>query len=204
MYPKTDLPVVTAVRLASTFPYVTPAARALSSCPEYHLIDGGYYDNYGVSSAIAWLEEAFTELRKQNKPLPDDVLFVQIRSFPDDALAEPASKGWFFQSYAPIEGLLSVRTTAQLVRDREELEMFAERWRKSPDPGRKNARIHFAGFEFLGKNPPLSWSMNPRQKAEIGEQWKDPQISGGTDMQEVRCLFQPTSDCNALPDKGPW
>jgi hypothetical protein len=204
LYPKTDLPVVTAVRLASTFPYVTPAARALSPCPEYHMIDGGYYDNYGVSSAIAWLEEAFTELQKQNKALPDDVLFVQIRSFPDDALAEPASKGWFFQSYAPVEGLLSVRTTAQLVRDREELEMFAERWRKSPEAGRKYARIHFAGFEFLGKNPPLSWSMNPRQKAEIGDQWKDPKISGGTDMQEVRCLFQPTSGCNALPDKGPW
>ena len=141
---------------------------------------------------------------EQGKPLPEDVLFVQIRSFPDDALAEPASKGWFFQAYAPLNGLLSVRTTAQLVRDREELEMFAERWRKSPEAGRKYARIHFAGFEFLGKNPPLSWSMNPRQKAEIGDQWKDPKISGGTDMQEVRCLFQPTSGCNALPDKGPW
>jgi hypothetical protein len=205
LYPKTDLPVVTAVRLASTFPYVTPAARALSPCPEYHMIDGGYYDNYGVSSAIAWLEEAFLELHKQGKPLPEDVLFVQIRSFPDDALAEPASKGWFFQAYAPLNGLLSVRTTAQLVRDREELEMFAQRWRKSPEaPGRKYARIHFAGFEFLGQNPPLSWSMNPRQKAEIGEQWKSAKTSMSTDMLEVRCLFQPTNDCGNLGDKGPW
>ena len=204
LYPKTDLPVVTAVRLASTFPYVTPAARALSPCPEYHMIDGGYYDNYGVSSAIAWLEEAFTELQNQGKSLPEDVLFVQIRSFPDDALAKPASKGWFFQAYAPVKGLLSVRTTAQLVRDREELEMFAARWRKSTKEGRKDARIHFAGFDFAGKNAPLSWSMNPRQKAEIGERWKNAQTPDSKDLLEVRCLFQPTSDCDKLPDKGPW
>jgi hypothetical protein len=100
--------------------------------------------------------------------------------------------------------LLSVRTAAQLVRDREELEMFAQRWRKSSDPGRKYARIHFAGFQFLGKHPPLSWSMNPRQKAEIGEQWNDPNTSASTDMQEVRCLFRPSLDCDKLPDKGPW
>jgi hypothetical protein len=210
LYPKTDLPVVTAVRLAATFPYVTPAARALSACPEYHMIDGGYYDNYGVSNAIAWLEDAFTELQNKGKPLPDDVLFLQIRSFPDDALAEPSSKGWFFQSYAPVEGLLSARTTAQLVRDREELEMFAKRWRKSKEPGRTYARIHFAGFEISGKHAPLSWSMNPRQKAEIGEQWKakieqwkDPK-KPHPDMMEVSCLFQPTSDCAKLRDKDPW
>jgi hypothetical protein len=204
LYPNTDLPVVTAVRLASTFPYVTPAARALSPCPEYHMIDGGYYDNYGVSSAIAWLEEAFTELQNQGKSLPEDVLFVQIRSFPDDALAKPASKGWFFQAYAPVKGLLSVRTTAQLVRDREELEMFAARWRKSTKEGRKDARIHFAGFEFAGKNAPLSWSMSPRQKAEIGERWKNAQTPDNKDLLEVRCLFEATSDCDKLPDKGPW
>jgi hypothetical protein len=143
LYPKTDLSVVTAVRLASTFPYVTPAARALSQCPEYHMIDRGYYDNYGVSSAIAWLDEAFRELEKQNKPLPEDVLFVQILSFRNDVLAKPVSKGWFFQSYAPVEGLLSVRATAQLVRDREELEMFAQRWAKPAEEGEKQRSHSF-------------------------------------------------------------
>jgi hypothetical protein len=99
---------------------------------------------------------------------------------------------------------LSARTTAQLVRDREELEMFANRWRKSREPGRKYARIHFAGFEFSGKTPPLSWSMNPRQKDEIREQWKHAKTPENKDMLEVRCLFQPTSHCDKLPDKGPW
>jgi hypothetical protein len=83
LYPYTDVPVVTAVRLASTFPYVTPAARALSTKPEYHIVDGGYYDNYGVSSLIAWLDQAFTDMLRQQKSLPP-VLIIQIRSFPDE------------------------------------------------------------------------------------------------------------------------
>jgi hypothetical protein len=52
-YPGADLPVVTAVRLAASFPYVSPAARAKTLTPENHVIDGGYYDNYGVASAVA-------------------------------------------------------------------------------------------------------------------------------------------------------
>jgi len=168
------------------------------------MIDGGYYDNYGVSSTIAWLEQAFTELQKQSKPLPEDVLILQIRSFPNDVLAEPVSKGWFFQAYAPVRGLLSVRTTAQLIRDREELEMFAQRWAKSVRPGRNSDRIHFAGFQFEGDNPPLSWSMNPHQKAAIGEQWNDRKKPDNKDMVEVRCFFQPSDSCGKLPQKGPW
>jgi hypothetical protein len=46
--------------------------------------------------------------------------------------------------------------------------------------------------------------MNPRQKAEIRGQWKHAEMPENKDMLEVRCLFQPTSDCDKLPDKGPW
>ncbi len=214
LYPDSDLPVVTAVRLGATFPYVTPSARALSTKPEYHVIDGGYYDNYGVASAVAWLDEAFSDLKARGQDLPE-VLIIQIRSFPDDALSQPTTKGWFFQTYAPVDGLLNVRTTAQLIRDREELDNFARRWEEPEDPRKKlpklspklygsSERIHFATFEFRGHHAPLSWAMNPRQINEIAVKWKDIQTSNESDLLEVHCFFDPKyPGCKEL-EKGPW
>jgi hypothetical protein len=67
MYPGQDLAVVTAVRLAATFPYVTPAARPDTPTRDsYHMIDGGYYDNYGVYRLLAWLEQGLTTLRAES------------------------------------------------------------------------------------------------------------------------------------------
>jgi hypothetical protein len=109
LYPNDDLPVVTAVRLAATFPYVTPAARKKSGKPEYHMIDGAYYDNYGVSNLLGWLDDGLHALQAERKPLPD-ILVIQVRSFPDDAVQKPTQRGWFFQMYAPLLGLLNVRT----------------------------------------------------------------------------------------------
>ena len=217
LYPNSDLPVVTAVRLGATFPYVTPSARAVSTKPEYHVIDGGYYDNYGVASAITWLDEGLSDLQAHGDELPE-VLFIQIRSFPDDAVTQPTTKGWFFQTYAPIDGLLNVRTTAQLIRDREELNNFARRWKKlQPEaPGKKAAgksaplpyaasqRIHFATFEFLGHRAPLSWAMNPRQIDEISAKWKDIETSHEEDLTQVHCFFDPAYQACKQIQKGPW
>jgi len=104
LYPNVDVPLVTAVRLAASFPYVAPAARAQFQEPEYHVIDGGYYDNYGIASLVEWLDEAFEQLKasEPDQDLPP-VLVLQIRSFPDDALVRASNHGWFFQIYAPLE-----------------------------------------------------------------------------------------------------
>jgi hypothetical protein len=55
LYPETDIPVATAARLSATFPFVTPAPRIRRGdvfADQYHLVDGGYYDNYGVATLI--------------------------------------------------------------------------------------------------------------------------------------------------------
>jgi Patatin-like phospholipase len=230
MYEGADLSVVTAVRLAATFPFVTPAARPATQKPDdYHMIDGGYYDNYGVSSLIAWLEEGLLDLRKdceekairseekqtcQKTALPH-ILILQIRSFPEDAETQPSKKGWAFQLYAPVKGLLSVRTTAQLLRDREALRMFASRWEPS-DAETERAKIQFSTFEFGGFkgvakdkaiNPPLSWAMNPSQIQAVKDDWNtrfnqlDPN-QNDPNVDKVHCFFDPSfGRCNALARK---
>jgi hypothetical protein len=205
MFDRTDIPVVTAVRLAASFPYVSPAARALTSQPVYHSIDGGYFDNYGVVSAIQWIDEALEGTPPDRRP---PVLVIQIRSFPDDADPDPKSRGWFFQSYAPLEGLLSVRTTGQLVRDRNALLLLRAKWK---NPGAEELpRIRFAGFEFKGHGAPLSWKMNRAQTDAIESEWSDLLNGKDTlDFDQVHCFLDASlasaPHCQDLARrKDPW
>ena len=110
-FQKNDIPVVTAARPGGQFSIVSPATRALTDIPEYHIVDGSYYDR--VDSLSSWLDQALKGLDKDHRP---DVLVIQIRSFPTGSIPAPSIKGWFYQSYAPVDALLSVRTKAQLVR----------------------------------------------------------------------------------------
>ena len=208
LYPQTDIPVVTAVRMAATFPYVTPAARKLSGQPEYHMIDGGYYDNPGVLSVVRWLDEGLQQLLKKNEALPSHVLIIQIRSFPESADdIKAVNRGWFFQAYAPIDGLLNVRTTAQLLRDREALTMLAQRWATSPtsNQGSLGDRIRFATFTFNGSGAPLSWAMNEKQKSGIRERWRELVQANGKDLRWVHCsLDSAAAACQTSEQNGPY
>jgi thiamine transporter ThiT len=186
-YPNCDVPVVTAARLAASFPYVSPAARPLSHWPEYHIVDGGYYDNFGVDNLVAWLDQALSTLEPGKRP---DVLFIQIRSFPKDAFPGPVSKGWFYQTYAPVTALLGVRTTAQLVRDREELQFLRAKWEGSDD----HLHIGDAQFEFQGEDAPLSWQLTDKQKEKIKAEW-DKIVGGKGGRENTEALETVRSFC---------
>jgi hypothetical protein len=187
---------VTAVRLAATFPFVSPAARALTSKPENHVVDGGYYDNYGVSSLVEWLYEAVGGSHD-----PPRVLIIQILSFPNDAEEQAQqNKSAVFQLYAPLQALFGVRSSSQLIRDRDELERLKYRWNSW------GKDVVLTGFTFTGTDAPLSWQMNRTQRAEIGQQWqhyKDENYKGDKglghcQLLKVRCFINPNRPgCNA-------
>lgn len=213
-YRGADIPVVTAARLAATFPYVSPAARAYRLDERSHVVDGGYYDNYGVSSAIDWVDSALRGYVQGEGP---DVLFILIRSFPDDALDAGKDRGWFFQTWAPIQGLFNVRTTTQLVRDRFDLLQLRERIGKEKS-GKDDFhwKVRFATFKFPEDGAPLSWRMSDRQIDAIEAKWKEivkdytNGNSGGDDLKQVQCAFMPRQNqlndatCRRLLAQDPW
>jgi len=47
-----DVTVATAARLSATFPYVTPASCSDQPGPQPHIVDSGYYDNYGMATLV--------------------------------------------------------------------------------------------------------------------------------------------------------
>jgi hypothetical protein len=79
MFPDTrgSFRLSTAVRMSASFPYFSPAV-ALPTSPRRRVVDAGYYDNYGVSLASAWLFSA------RNASLLEDyaskIVLVQIRA----------------------------------------------------------------------------------------------------------------------------
>ncbi|HXD74456.1 MAG TPA: patatin-like phospholipase family protein [Vicinamibacterales bacterium] len=210
VYRGLDVPVTTAVRLASSFPYVSPAARANQGPRLEHLVDGGYYDNYGVASAIDWIDNAYRNY-PQGRPFPR-VLFILIKSFPNSELQNGRSHAWFFQSYAPLLALFNVRTTTQLVRDRLELLALRERLGTGAD-GRP--LLQFASFQFPENDAPLSWKMNQKQIDAIDAQWMkivneaDANGKEGDDLAQVRCVLAGRSAprsarCAQVVGKDPW
>jgi predicted acylesterase/phospholipase RssA len=188
-----DIPVVTAARLSASFPYVSPAVRADVEGPGSHLVDGGYYDNYGISSLVEWLDE---ELRT-NQDI-DKVLIIEIRGSPsppsytyDDADACPpkpsdvveerrSSPSWFYQYTAPLRTVLGVRRTGQRAHNDLELDLLVDKWdeqdkanEQDKQGGREPHRVEItrALFEFDRGDPPLSWHLSAGDKERIKDNW---------------------------------
>ena len=175
LHPKADVRVVTAARLSSGFAYVSPAARSDLPGPDYHVVDGGYYDNYGMSTLMEWLQEGLED----GGGLVKHVMVIQIRGAPSESRAKPDGwHGWFYQAWAPIEAMLDVRTTGQRSHNDEEFQRLQELWCK------EGVRIDTAVFEFHGDRAPLSWHLTGGDKKRLDEEWT--RETGGANLSAVR------------------
>lgn len=157
-----DISLVTAARLSASFPYVSPAARPDIAGTQIHVVDGGYTDNYGMATLLAWLDAG---LWSPGSPVRS-VLVIEIRASPPASEPPPLSwRGWPFQSYAPISTMLNVRDIAQISRNGEQLDLL-RRYAASC-----NVDIEDVVFEYPPENAPLSWHLSPRDKREIETIW---------------------------------
>lgn len=179
----TDVSVVTAARLSASYPYVSPAARA-EPHPEgskdkqttYHVVDGGYYDNFGISSLVGWLD---AELREEQSI--ERVLVVQIRGAPPGVEEPKKKRGWFYQALAPAYTSLHVRGAGQSAHGETELRLLIDKWDdndqcSSYSEGKcvgdeRHVDIETATFEFDRPDPPLSWHLTNDQKQHIEAEW---------------------------------
>jgi hypothetical protein len=150
-----DVRINTAARLSASFPYVAPAARPMGLdnlySPDFHYVDGGYYDNLGVDSVIGWLTEAYSG-NSSPRPPYDNILLLQIRHFNAAALTRGSRDGWGFQLLAPPLGLLNMWSNAPTYRDRNELDEFT-RARSAQGPNIQLVTIPYCGMDYKDKTP---------------------------------------------------
>jgi predicted acylesterase/phospholipase RssA len=207
-----DIRVNTAARISASFPYVAPAARSnavTAAVPDYHMVDGGYYDNFGVSSLLGWLEDAIEDpgpcddgqsasqagSRKTAgseggaKSDLADVLIVEIRPFPPPKQKSGSVHGWGYQVTAPVDGILDVRDNGQLVHDDRELALFTRNYQK------EHVNIWRADFVFPNNflasdkgcaEAPLSWKLSLDQMKCVDTGWE--YLQQGKTSSEVNCV----------------
>jgi len=188
LYEGFDVPVVTAARLSATFPVVSPAARIWRGnifAKDRHVVDGGYYDNYGIATLVEWLAGALEQAARR----PSKIVIVQIRGF-EAGLVDPPQRdqGWFFQLFHPLETLAAVRGASQFSRNELLMDLV----------GRKAAfgvPVETVEFEYRGRppdggderarpaSPPLSWHLTRKDKDALRDEWNSPAI------QKQRCAF---------------
>jgi predicted acylesterase/phospholipase RssA len=160
MYPGLDVRPVTAVRLSASFPYVTPAARVAAEVHEpYHFVDGGYFDNYGVLSAVDVLLGGTAEAGPVKRILLIDIVAAQEQS------AALKSRGWFYQVLAPPAAFLAMRNTAQVSRNYDDVRMA-----QMILEGR-GLEFHQVTFRFAAEEAPLSWHLTQMESEAIDEAW---------------------------------
>jgi len=172
-----DIQALTAARISAAFPYVSPAARAMIDQPagaRRHVVDGGYYDNYGMSSLVEWLNEAFTD-----KHL-DKVLVIQIQNFADSPEKEPQSS-YMSQLLAPIYTLLNIRTSAQASHKETEFELL---YSKRPES------IQTALFKFTCYDAPLTWKLTDAEKKHIRDCWDEEYVNSNDPDSPVKRVKQ--------------
>lgn len=195
-----DIAVVTAARLSASFTWVTPAARADADSLKPHLVDGGYYDNYGMATLVEWLDEALDGAKGTVRK----VLVLQIHSSPvtgevtpkDGKPRPPATttRGWFFQLLAPALALANVRSAGQLAHNDIELDLLQTKWRL------KNVEIESVRFTFPNENAPLSWHLIQEQKDAIRAAWQNQM---GEVIGKVADFLRPEPPKPAPPEPEP-
>lgn len=169
---KLDVPAVRAARLSATFPIVTSAARPVRTDHEPHMMDGGFYDNYGMATLTEWLDQALEEQSERSKAGSEPVkrvLVLQVNGFPSADFTPPRPPagrgGWLLQLLDPILILVNVRSAGQVSHRDVEMELLCDKWRE------RGIAIDDVHFQLNQGNAPLSWHLMPTQKAAIVDAW---------------------------------
>ena len=155
---KTDIDVPVAVANSAAFPYISPASRAHTDDSRFwfHLVDGGYHDNFGVASAIDFLENTGVGWELERPIMMILIEATPAKLYKDDLYKD---QGWNYQWFAPVEGLIGMWQIAARARNSAALEWI---------PGLKVVRFVYEGGDY-----PTSWHLTGKQQQLIQNQFAD-------------------------------
>lgn len=205
LYQGYDMNVVTAARLSATFPYVSPICRSDKDIPNknYHIADGGYFDNSGFVTAAEWLNEWLKPEKNLNIKR---VLVLQINAFPEFPAKDQAqgNGGWFMAIVGPLLAMFKVRDPVLADRNTTEANLLIKRWERWKDEIEKKHQVDIQYFpiffpskkdapEFYKNNryqPPLSWRLTDQEKQDIQDGWNA--ITQKPNIQAIKKLWQET------------
>jgi len=178
LYGNYDIDIVTAARLSATFSYISPICRgqvvdlegkrsSSQNVPNYHMADGGYFDNSGIFTMVEWLDKWLDKCEQdkiqnpQTEPGFQKVIFLEINAFPKPQQKLPKDgRGWAMAILGPLKAVFSVRNSTLFSRNSLEIELIQEK---------------------------------EKSKKEQSEESKKEQSKGGIDIHHIPIFF-PSSD----------
>ncbi|BAY75028.1 hypothetical protein NIES25_14450 [Nostoc linckia NIES-25] len=211
-----DMNVVTAARLSATFPYVSPICRANVNIPNhnYHVADGGYFDNSGFVTAAEWLDVNLNRWLENNLNIKR-VLILQINPFPESPATENVrgDGGWFMATIGPLLTLFKVRDPILASRNAQEAEFLAAKWQNKVDI--KYFPIFFPSLSDIPQvsditafykngryQPPLSWKLTDREKQAIKDGWTVIKTDEEGTIQKIKKLWHETWNMEDIKKSG--
>lgn len=171
---RAGMSLATAVRLSASFPYVSPAV-SLPTRPSRRLVDAGYYDNFGIDVATAFLNVG--AVRRWVLAHCSGVAIVEMRAFPSRA-REAVTPDWvraFWGIISPAQGLFAARGSSQTLRNREQVRLTRRLYgRALQAEGRDGGDWVKAGRDFVkvfgfeyGGAASMSWHLNRAECEDI-------------------------------------
>jgi hypothetical protein len=192
--------------MSAAFPYVSPVAKADQPAGAQHLADGGYFDNSGLFSLTQWLKQGAQKRGgvagspRQQPATGKRFLILQVDAFPDWGTGkfDSPNERWFFQIWAPLSTILSVRSEGAVIRDDSEgkdlLELLAGRGYETTQ-----ITVRYEPDQACPAKPPLSWHLTPLEQSCIVAGWgsvRDPLV------QEVKLFLQPRATAKGAAAKA--
>lgn len=182
----TDIPLSTAAHNSSRFPYLSPAGTLARANLEGHVIDGGYFENFGAATAFDLLQaiacQADAIAADGPRILP---VVIQISSDTslkskslkdlDPALPQETSR-FENEIRAPLAGLFAARTARGTLAAKR-LWQWTDDCRRNAErglacgPSTRIAGAVFHQFQLMrgdsGQSPGLGWQLSRRSIRDI-------------------------------------
>ena len=183
-------PLSTAARLSAAFPYVSSAVL-LPTQPRRHVVDAGYYDNYGLELAGNWLRELLEQRKSLLEKMISGILVIQIRDNVSELSVNPESDKKRARTRprerqnamgsrlsralegltSPPEGFLTARDSVMLFRNDPLLEAVSHLYTSAFGPDYLTTTV----FEFGGEAS-LSWHLAKEEIQMLRAQAASPGI----------------------------
>lgn len=179
-----DIPLSTAIGLSARFPWLTPAGSLTTNCNDQgqpvkrRLVDGGYFDNSGVDTAVDVIVQLSEQLQKTDFKLdgPGGPR-IEIHLIVLTTSEYPQRAGYGLgDGLEPIRALLSTRTARTPIAINQAKRRLAllQKVADSKDTGRlvkvQLPHIHEARFRDTIFKIPLGWRLSKPSRNIIGIQ----------------------------------
>lgn len=162
--------LATATRLNATFPYISPAI-SLPTAPELRrVVDAGYYDNYGITTLTAYLNEPV--IKDWIEKNCAGAVIIEVSAFPSQKprdkdrhkILAAIGRAFHFVS-SPLKGAMSARSSAQKFRNDTMIRETINHYNKGIFA--EHLFMRRFTFENQSKDISLNWSLPHHEMAAM-------------------------------------